>query len=198
MTLEPRSVLFFEFIRLWIKIKPKWFLLENVLMKQEHMEIISFYLGVEPLIINSEVVTAQNRVRAYWTNIPQTEIKRKNVLLKDIVANEWHPKYNHSAKAIEYMDRTVKDGRTHWDFGHHSDIKNKKSACVVANFSRGVPYNVLIHGDTIRRFLPSECEKLQTIPPHYTVRAPLTQRYKMIGNSFNVETVAHLLRGLRE
>lgn len=67
---DERSKLFFEFVRLLEECKPKYFLLENVKMKKEYQDIISSYLGVEPIKINSSLVSAQNRERLYWTNIP--------------------------------------------------------------------------------------------------------------------------------
>lgn len=84
--IDPRSRLFFEYVRLLNEVKPKYFLLENVKMKKEYQEIISKYLGVEPIEINSNLVSAQNRRRLYWTNIPNiTQPEDKGVLLKDIV-----------------------------------------------------------------------------------------------------------------
>jgi DNA-cytosine methyltransferase len=67
---DPRSKLFFEFVRLKNETKPRYFLLENVVMKKEHEKVISEFLGVEPILINSNLVSAQNRKRLYWTNIP--------------------------------------------------------------------------------------------------------------------------------
>jgi len=84
---DPRSKLFFEFVRLKNEIQPKYFLLENVVMKKKEWEkIISEYLGVEPILINSNLVSAQNRKRLYWTNIPNIfQPKDKFVELKDIL-----------------------------------------------------------------------------------------------------------------
>ena len=70
---DPRSALFFEYVRILKETKPKYFLLENVRMKKEYQNIISEHLGVEPVMINSALVSAQNRVRLYWTNIPGIE-----------------------------------------------------------------------------------------------------------------------------
>ena len=82
---DPRSKLFFEFVRLKNELQPKYFLLENVKMKKEYQDIISSYLGVEPIMINSNLVSAQNRVRYYWTNIPVKGLpKDRCILLKDI------------------------------------------------------------------------------------------------------------------
>jgi len=83
---DPRSALFFEFVRLLDETKPKYFFLENVRMKKEYQDVISKYLGVEPVALNSNVVSAQNRYRLYWTNIPgYTAPEDKGILLKDIV-----------------------------------------------------------------------------------------------------------------
>ena len=90
---DPRSALFFEFVRLLKETKPKYFLLENVKMKQEYQDIISEHLGVTPITINSSLVSAQNRVRLYWTNIPNiTQPEERGVVLKDILEDiEFHP-----------------------------------------------------------------------------------------------------------
>ena len=83
---DPRSALFFEYVRLLKECKPKYFMLENVRMKQEFQDIISSYLGVEPVMINSSLLSAQNRVRLYWTNIPNvTQPQDAGIVLKDIL-----------------------------------------------------------------------------------------------------------------
>jgi len=86
---DERSKLFFQFVRLLKELKPKYFLLENVRMKKEYQDIISKYLRVEPITINSSLVSAQNRVRLYWTNIPNVlQPDDKNIVLKDILEQE--------------------------------------------------------------------------------------------------------------
>jgi len=86
---DPRSKLFFEFVRVLKETKPKYFFLENVKMKKEYQDIISEYLGCEPVIINSSLVSAQNRVRLYWTNIPNiTQPSDKGVLIKHITLDD--------------------------------------------------------------------------------------------------------------
>lgn len=83
---DPRSKLFFEFVRLLKECEPKYFLLENVKMKKEFQDIISEHLGIEPIMINSSLVSAQNRKRLYWTNIPDIEQPEdKGIFLKDII-----------------------------------------------------------------------------------------------------------------
>jgi site-specific DNA-cytosine methylase len=231
---DPRSKLFFDYVKALNILKPKYFIFENVKMKKESEQIISQYLGVEPIEINSSLVSAQNRRRLYWTNIPGVvQPQDRGILLKDIVLNDAFPVviHNiyggfkekkvrvfegksptirtaaggghipyfvkkdliHSEKAIEYMNKATRDGRAHWDFGHHFDIRNPKSATVVANFFKGVPYNVFKDWDCIRKFHPVECERLQTLPDGYTEGISNTQRYKSIGNGWTVDVIAHIL-----
>ena len=97
---DPRSKLFFEFDRLLKELKPKYFLLENVKMKKESEQIITDYLGVEPVEINSRLVSAQNRKRLYWTNIPFDGLPEdKGIMLKDILEEETAEFY----RAGEYL-----------------------------------------------------------------------------------------------
>ena len=228
---DPRSELFFEFVRLLKECKPQHFLLENVPMKKEYINIITEYLEVEPILINSALVSAQNRKRLYWTNIPVEQPEDRGIMLKDILLDDAYPVAMHnlyggfgekehrtfteksptirtpaggghipslllSEKALAYMDRKVRDGRNHWDFKHYSDVQNEKSSAVVANFFKGVPYNVLKDEDCIRKFHPIECERLQTVPDNYTEGVSNTQRYKMIGNGWTVDVIAHIFKGM--
>jgi DNA-cytosine methyltransferase len=86
---DPRSALFFEFVRCVKELNPKYFLLENVRMKKEYLDVISEYMGVEPIMINSALVSAQNRVRYYWTNIPGIEQPEdRGMVLRDILEND--------------------------------------------------------------------------------------------------------------
>lgn len=90
---DPRSKLFFEFVRLWKEIQSKnseaKFLLENVRMKKEYQDVITEALGVEPIEINSALLSAQNRKRLYWTNIDGVnQPDDKGIMLKDILVTE--------------------------------------------------------------------------------------------------------------
>ena len=105
---DPRSALFFEYVRLLKELEPKYFLFENVNMRKEHLHVISEYLGLFPVRINSNLVSAQNRDRWYWTNIRTKEVglifelvsdipqpKDRKILLKNILQpeNEVEDKY---------------------------------------------------------------------------------------------------------
>lgn len=82
---DERSKLFFKFVDILNYYKPKYFLLENVKMKKEYQDTISRYLGVNPVLINSALVSAQNRNRLYWCNWEITQPDDKGILLKDII-----------------------------------------------------------------------------------------------------------------
>lgn len=153
---DPRSKLFFEYVNILNHIKeanPRVkFLLENVKMKKEFTDVIDRYLGVEAININSSLLSAQNRVRLYWTNIEGVvQPSDKGIKLVDILEPEVDKKYFHTSKGVEYMNRSVKGGRTHWDFAHHSDSIKDKASCLTANIHKGVPYNVLVCGRVVGR-----------------------------------------------
>jgi len=144
---DPRSQLFFEYVRLLKALKPKYFLLENVKMKKESMDIITEYLGVEPIEINSNLVSAQNRKRLYWTNIPMKGLPEdKGIMLNDILepVEQIDDAYYYSDKSIAYMER----GNAKWQQAgarradrYTQTPDTKKAFTITANFHKGVPYN---------------------------------------------------------
>jgi site-specific DNA-cytosine methylase len=200
------SGLFYKAVEILNLLKPKHFLMENVAsMSQESKDEISKILGVSPVEINSRDFTCQNRSRLYWCNwtipqVPPTQCTggfREKLLP---ISDDLRPLLL-TQKGIAYMCNRVKGGRTHWDFGHHSDTDKPYSACIVSNFKKGVPYNVLIdrrmtpqHDNWKRRFHPIECERLQGFPDRYTEGVADTHRYEAIGNSFTVPVIEHILR----
>lgn len=112
---DPRSKLFFEYVRLLKETNPKYFLLENVKMKKEHQDVISYYLVVKPILINSSLVSAQNRERLYWTNIPNVSQPKDNgIILKDIVCGYIDEKIVIPSKYIPNIkkDITEKQNKT--------------------------------------------------------------------------------------
>jgi len=306
---DERSKLFFEFVRLIKECKPKYFFLENVKMKKEHELVISQYMKVAPIEVNSALVSAQNRVRLYWTNINEKpyglfddmiayipQPKDKKILLKDILEAEVSDRYILSDAAVKRLLNIDKDG-------FKSNIKdgNDKGATVFAQqykLARGMdlvkcvasrgrnpenqksreaglnteqmlesredgktncltsvqkdnlvmqlnpslesggkqPYQQnriydtegispalmaqmscgthaildkspclhgfehgtngqfnkqLLNGGLIRRLTPTECERLQTVPDGYTSCVSDTQRYRMLGNGWTVDVIAH-------
>ena len=124
-----RSNLFFEFVRILEDFKPKYFLLENVRMKQEYQDIISEMLGVKPIAINSSLVSAQSRNRLYWTNIPMKEMpKDKGIVLKDILEDLPFD------EIPNYLNNTW-CGRKRGDMV--KSVDDPKAACLTASMYKG-------------------------------------------------------------
>lgn len=192
--LDGKSKLFWEFVRVLKETKPTYFLLENVKMKKEWEKIITDTLGVEPIAINSRLLTAQNRPRLYWTNIPNVvQPIDQGIVLKDILVDQVDEKFYLSDKAIDYMSR-LRNGKPRWEY--HTNPLNGKSACLTANMYKGVPYGVI--KELKRRLTPVECERLQSVPDNYTEGVSNTQRFKMLGNGWTIDVIAHILNEMRQ
>jgi len=180
---DSRSNLFFEFVRLIKETKPQYFLLENVKMKQESQDIITKYLGVKPVVINSSLVSAQNRLRLYWSNIPNiTQPIDKGILLKDILQDL---PFNKPPYIESYLsNRPV----------NVNAPKFNTLRAYAGSRTRGIGIS-----DTYgywRKLTPIECERLQTVPDDYTVGVSDRQRYKMLGDGWTVDVIVHILRGI--
>lgn len=214
-----RSKLFFEYVRLLNEVKPKYFLLENVKMKKEHQDVISGYLGVEPIEINSSLLSAQNRKRLYWTNIPNiTQPNDKGVLLKDIIINGevdrekslcLDANYYKGGNLTQYFEKHRRQLVFTQNFTEESSSLKRmlkstkafdeKANCMTATMYKGMASNGvtnIIQNYKFRMLTPVECERLQTISDNYTAGISNTQRYKSLGNGWTVDVVAHIFKGL--
>jgi len=173
-----RSGLFWEFVRIKKECNPQWFVLENVAsMPKADRDIITKEMGVEPVMFNASLVSAQSRKRLFWTNILFDLPEDRGILLKDILQPDG-----------EVDERML--------------VKGGKSACIDANYHKGSSVDHAIkkkvrtmvkQGDCIRKLTPIECERLQGLPDNYTEGVATTNRYKCLGNAFNVDVVAHIL-----
>ena len=243
---DPRSRLFFEYVRLLKECKPKYFLLENVKMKKEYQDVITKHLGVEPIEINSNLLSAQNRKRIYWTNIPGVTVPQdKGILLKDIVhenADNHLPKELQEYivpfdKTLQILDKEVEKGKVGYfrkdsqanrvyyihdkaitlcgdAGGGAAKMGQYLFGCITPDrinkrqngqrFSEGKKFYTLTAQDKhgiliegyIRKLTPVECERLQTVPDNYTAGVSNSQRYKMLGNGWTVDVIAHVLKGI--
>jgi DNA (cytosine-5)-methyltransferase 3A len=293
---EGQSYLFWEYMRLLNEVKPKYFLLENVMMGEKWEKILSKAIGVKPIEINSSLVSAQNRRRLYWTNIGMEQSglfgdmesiikqpKDKGILLKDILQDNPNAKYyisdaminrinrsNNAEKCFTKNDKSLclaagyyKQGRDNQLITEQVDAKyylseklikgfqkhnenhiekgtgfifsptegNKKAVCLRANaalcptdnsiivhntmprssktgkggtgplsrndgkryfLDTGFTNAVEINNSRIRRLTPIECERLQTVADNYTNHVSDSQRYKMLGNGWTVDVIAHI------
>jgi DNA-cytosine methyltransferase len=209
---DPRSKLFFEYVRLLKECKPKYFLLENVKMKKEYQDIISKELGVEPIAINSALVSAQDRKRLYWTNIPNvTQPENKHIYLKDILESttdsEDH-KVDFYRRGHGYLvdkhDRVEKCNAlvvTSSDeyFVSQTD-KSVYFKKYIVNAARKDRFDKILNKEKeenyIRKLTPIECERLQTLPDNYTNVISDHKRYSCIGNGWTVDVICHILKNM--
>ena len=179
---EGESYLFWEFIRIVKMTKPKYFLLENVKMAKRWEKIISKELGVEPIHINSNLLTAQNRDRYYWTNIPGiTQPENNFTHISEVVPGAiggWG-KRGRKYKGDEYYTQyatTRKDGK--------SNCLTKSSCGRFAELNDGSVLPLTI----------DQCEILQGVPVGYTetIGVCKTERHKMLGNGWTVPVIEHI------
>lgn len=199
-----KSGLFYEYLRLLTETNPKYFLLENVGgMKAKDKDLISAALVVEPIQINSNLFSAQDRDRYYWTNIPvDLNITDKGIVLKDICLNAdevdakfWYDKeftYNGDDKKVQATLHL--NGH---DIMKRVNNLNDKSATLTC--CRGGNLQKKIYQDgRCRKLTPLEYERLQTVPDNYTFGVSDSQRYNMLGNGWTVDVIVHILKGLPE
>lgn len=258
---DPRSKLFFEFVKALEILKPKYFMLENVKMKKEYQNVISDLLGVEPIEINSALVSAQNRKRLYWTNIPNVQQpKHKGILLKDIIEDggvdrekshcldanyfkggnlknyfEKHRrqlvfskdqlchigdadlKGNDSIKRVYHPDgkaptlttmggghrepkvlqvNPAKDagGKQPYIQDRVFSVEGKSHALTSSFASRT---NVELSDLKWRKLTVIECKRLQTVPDDYKMNVSNSQAYKMLGNGWTVDVIAHIFKAIK-
>ena len=208
---DPRSALFFEYVNILNHIRKHnpdvKFLLENVRMKKEFLDVISGQLGVEPVCINSSRLSAQNRVRYYWANWEFGQPEDKAVVLADIIES-----------GVVDRDKSFCIDANYFKGGNIKSYfeKNRRQLVFIIQTPRGFNKggskaldgktpsltanswhhnNHLTDGDKYRKLTPVECERLQTVPDNYTAHVSNTQRYRMLGNGWTVDVIAHIFKG---
>lgn len=190
-----KSGLFYHYLRIlnWIKQnnnKDVYFLLENVVGKKDAISEITRQMSVCPILINSSLVSAQTRNRYYWTNIPGIEQpKDKGIILTDIVETEISEDY------------FLKGGRLKWLLGTSGQSATKKryvsidpikAGCLTARSDASWNCNYITRNGRLSRLTPVEYERLQTVPDNYTSCVKDSERYKMLGNGWTVDVIAHI------
>ena len=193
-----KSRLFYEFVRILKELNPKWFLLENVIMKKEWQDIITNLLGVEPIEINSCLVSAQNRRRLYWTNIPNIKkLSDKGIKIKDIIYDDNYKVF--SDVRIENTKVATKNylkwdlsGKGYWSQQDRGYYKNGK----LPTLPRASPtnkLNIVLGEGKYRRLHPIEAERAQTLPDNYTKGLSDAKRIAVIGDGWTVDVISHIL-----
>lgn len=189
-----RSNLFWKFLEAKHKFNPTYFLLENVVMPKEHEDIITMSLGVEPIKINSNLVSFQNRERLYWTNIPSVcPPENKNISFQD-----------HKDTSFDYcaqfkVNKTPSRMKM-WGDGINGNCPNvthrEKINCLTLKQDRH-KNSGLIEFDGFCRFLTRrELELAQTLPVGYTNCVSYNQACKVLGNGWTVDVIAHILKSM--
>lgn len=222
---DPRSKLFFDLIKLKEKLNPKYFLFENVNMKNRDIDTISRICGVDPIAINSSLVSAQNRPRLYWTNIYSEPMgllgdyleckikqpKELGYLMSDILETGVDERYFLTESAVKfYTENSEKQKIDGNGFRFKPTIGDRKSLTITTREGYRMDNNFVIVTkdgvERIRRLTPIECERLQTVPDDYTkygtdtngnkVLISDTQRLKTLGNGWNCDTITYMLNHL--
>jgi len=216
---DGKSKLFWEYVRILNEVKPTYFLLENVVMKKEWEDIITKELGVEPIKINSSLVSAQNRVRLYWTNIPGVGIPEdRGITLNDVL--EIDSNDNPAAIRGRRLNKATIIGRRLNEAGKRNDYNKdipitqclevratntNKSNCLTTVEKDNVltPLPIGRHPNAFkdklqfRYYSLLEYERLQTLPEGYTNLVSVSQAKKMIGNAWTVDVIAHIFSYLK-
>lgn len=209
-----QSKLFYEYARAIKEAQPKYFLLENVIMKKEWEDIITNILGVEPIEINSSLVSAQNRRRLYWTNIPNVTLPEdKNITLEDILEDIEFP--NPAAIKGRRLNKATIVGRRLDKNGHRKDTdktipitqclevratNTDKSNCLTTVDKDNVltPLPIGRHPNAFKDNLPfryyttKEMCRLQTVPDDFLNMIPDSAARKALGNGWTVDVIAHI------
>lgn len=204
-----KSNIFWQFIRLLKECKPRYFLLENVVMKKEWEQIITKTLKTKPIMIDSKYVSAQKRQRLYWTNIPNvTQPQDKNIRLRDILIGEHtiindHPVVIKKEGTNFYIRNATKQGYLIANEGDSVNLEVPKSKTrrgrvgkdKTNTLNTACNYGTILNGDLVKLNI-SEYERLQNLPIGYTKGVSESQRKKMIGNGWTVDIITHILTGI--
>ena len=209
--------LFMQYVRALKESECKWFLYENNFsIHQNIKDFISEQLGVQPIMINSSLLSAQNRKRCYWTNIPEIiQPQDKGIMLNDILdgAISYTPKAYCLTATYRNVGRSVKEI-------FHNIEKHKRTMVFIPVDNQQINGNIysLKRGNLslqdqtetcevkidlsdgnylIRKLTPIETERLQTLPDNYTDCISNTQRYQCIGNGWTVDVITHILSFLK-
>lgn len=217
-----QSYLFWEYMRILTEVR-KYnpnvkFLLENVVMSKKWEAVLTNAIGVDPVMINSNLVSAQNRKRLYWTNIVQiAQPEDEGIFIRDILEDDVDEKYYISDKALEGMINHAKVNAAKGNgFGARIVSPDGKANTVVQRCYKDGKDNLIAasrgrvredgksigitealqNGSALRRLTPTECARLQTVPGWYEWVVSDTQIYRMCGNGWTVRVIEHILKNL--
>ena len=183
-----QSYLFWEYMRILTEVR-KYnpgvkFLLENVVMSKKWEAVLTNAIGVDPVKINSNLVSAQNRKRLYWTNIAEiTQPEDEGIFIRDILERD------EDGIIVASRGRTGPDGITRQNLEPRTDGKSNCLTTVQKD-------NLLQTRAGLRQLTPVECARLQTVPDWYEWVVSDTRIYRMCGNGWTVRVIEHILKNL--
>lgn len=194
--------LFLKYVEALHNVRPKFFLYENNYgMPQNIQDAISEHLGVEPIMVDSSLVSAQRRKRLYWTNIPSvTQPKDRGIFVRDIIEKD--------ENLVKHFDDRIRNtmivtpNYIKYDLGGKGHYSQQDRLYFLDGKAPTVPrcrtetkFNVWLGGETYKKTCPVEVERLQTLPDNYTSvdGVTKTQRFEAIGNGWTVDVIAHIL-----
>jgi len=204
-----KSGLFWEFERILREVQPTYFLLENVKMSEHDKSIIDNTLGINGIMINSNLVSAQNRERYYWTNIPDiSQPKNMGIFFKDIIFDDSYRIIEKESilKIIKetskitingYYQYANKNGKNHKSQQNRLFPKDGKINTLTTT-SGGI--KIIIDHETgkYRMLHPIEAERLQNVPVNYTLVDGVSKsdRFAMLGNGWTIDIISHIFNGM--
>jgi site-specific DNA-cytosine methylase len=207
---DTRSKLFFDYVKALEELNPKYFLLENVKMKKEYRDVISRVLGVEPIEINSALVSAHRRERNYWTNIPGIQQPvDKGISMIDVIERSMLVPYRGNQN-IKYVKPILesKVSKT-YKIGYTGNVDSQGTR-VYSPYGKSVTLQALAGGGGAKTGLylwgdneiyalnANACEVLQNLPVGYCSCVSQAQAIKSCGNGWTVDVIAHILSYIPE
>lgn len=196
---DARSKLFFTYVEVLANIKSVnpniKFMLENVKMKKEHLDVISDYLGVQPTLINSALVSVQNRQRYYWANwdiTPPTDLK---ISFQDIKENDFEICKLYKLNKTKSREKMWSNGQGDNSKFSCANVTNKDKVYTLTTKQDRCPNSGLVEFEDFCRFLTrEELEQCQNVPKGYTSSLSYNQACKCLGNGWTVDVIAHIFK----
>ena len=189
---DGQSFLFWEYVRLLRELKPKYFLLENVRVSKKWLPIFNKTIGVDGVLVNSNLVSAQNRPRMYWTNIPNFEIPKDKGVTFDNVMDD----VEMTKPLSPYMTDNF-NGVNRLDKGIFTFTNSKKACCLTKGAGHGNKILIDREKGLQRRLTRNELERLQTVPENYTIGVRESKAGEMLGNGWTVDVITHIFKNIK-
>lgn len=192
--LEGKSGLFYHWLRIKNDVNPPYWLLENVKGSKKAIDEISKLLDTTPTLLDSADFSAQRRNRLYWSNMPiEVDNSKSRIRLADILDEIVSKTSALSAARVKWL---LSEKGRECVAKRYASIDPEKAACLTARSDASWNCNYVTRGGTLTKLSCEEYEKLQTVPVGYTNIAKTPERYKMLGNGWTVDVIAHIFKGM--